>query len=153
MFIYYCVEESGRNSKGVAAVILSMVDKEGSQGAESMFVISHSDMSDFVSGNFEYITSCYSHEKESSNVKFYIHFQIWYRGKIDINYVHQILIDTIRNSLWDFNLEFKIFKLCMLEECKNNLNSISEPSTPKKTSEKRGKRLSSFELLITALDS
>ena len=140
VFILHCQQESGRDSKGVACVILSIVSKDKiSNSTQPPFEFSKGDLNDFIYGNFENITSCYSHERENSNIRFYINFQVWSSGKIDIDYLHQRLIETIRNSLWDFNLEFKIFKLCSFEDNRNTWNSISEPSTPKKHSDKRGK--------------
>ena len=140
VFILHCQEESGRDSKGVACVILSIVSKDKiDNSSASSFALSRGDINDFISGNFENITSCYSHERENINVRFYINVQVWSSGKIDIDCLHQRLIEAIRNSLWDFNLEFKIFKLCSFEDNRGSWNSISEPSTPKKHSDKRGK--------------
>src|SRR5699024_5853397 len=117
VFILHCQQESGRDSKGVACVILSIVSKDKiTNSSPPAFVFSKSDLNDFIFGNFENITSCYSHERENNNVRFYINFQVWASGKIDIDYLHQRLVETIRNSLWDFNLEFKLFKLCSFED-------------------------------------
>lgn len=145
VFILHCQQESGRDSRGVACVILSIVYKEKNTTNNSMnrsFVLSKTDLNDFIFGNFDNITSCYSHLQENSNAPFYINFQIWSSGKIDTEeYLKNLLIDTIRQSLWDFNLEFNIVKMCSFEESRNNFNnSLSEPSTPKKLSEKRERR-------------
>lgn len=138
MFIFHCQQESGKDHKGIACVILSIVSKEKLNPIpENGFHISHSDLSDLVSGNFEHITYCYCHERENEHVKFYINFQVWFAGKVDVNFLDKKLIESVKNALWDFNLEFKIFKLCDLEEHRS-LHSVSEPSTPKKLPDKRG---------------
>lgn len=142
VFILHCQQESGRDSRGVACVILSIVSKEKiTTGLTSAFVLSKTDVNDFILGNFDNITSCYSHQQENTNASFYINFQIWSSGKIDTEeHLKRELINIIRQSLWDFNLEFNIFKLCSFEDSRGNFNSISEPTTPKKLSEKRERR-------------
>lgn len=139
IFIYSCQQESGRDSRGVACVILSIVSKEKiAPNLVSSFAPIKSDMTEIVFCNFDNITNCYALHQESSNARFYIHFQVWSSGKIDIEHLKARLIEAIRQSLWDFNIEFNIFKITSLEDSRHMWHSNSEPSTPKKTSDKRG---------------
>lgn len=141
IFILNCHQSVGKDHKGIVCVILSIVSKEKVSDFENNFSVPQSELNDLISGNFEHITYCYCQTNENDRVKFYINFQIWSVGKIDMNYLDQKLLESVKNALWDFNLEFKIFKLCYIEENKINPHSISEPSTPKKLNDKRGELL------------
>lgn len=152
VFVLHSQQFMGKGSKGIACVILSIASRERMcPNPASNFVLSKGDVSDFVYCNFTNITSCYSHERENEKVHFYINFQVWCCGKVDLDSLHQKLVDSIRNSLWDFNLEFKIFKLCSFEDSRNTLNSISEPSTPKRHSDKRGNANRQEEIAFSIL--
>lgn len=144
VFLLHSQQYMGKGSKGIACVILSIASREKLCAESTTFGLSKKDMNVFVYGNYDNITSVYSHEKESANVHFYINFQVWCCGKVDIDSLHGKLVDSIKSSLWDFNLEFKIFKLCSFDENRTALNSVSEPSTPKRHSDKKGKRINNF---------
>lgn len=140
VFLYLCRQESGKDTKGIACIIFSILSREKFlEGTSSTFNVNQTDINDFISGYFDYIVTVYNPpNQENLNAKFYINFQIWYAGKIDLDYIGQKLRTVICHSLWEFNLEFKIIKLCTCEDFYCNIDSLSEPSTPKKFSEKRG---------------
>lgn len=160
VFLLNCPKEMGTGSEGIACVILSILSRDNDLCPEQhSFEVTSSDFKDFSTGNFEYITSCYPHESEmNSGAKFYINFQVWVAGKIDVDNLHKRLMDSIRDALWDFNLEFKIFKFCSFDECGSCFNSLSEPSTPKKTSDLKERRsglsvITGFKLMHSASES
>ncbi|OTF74020.1 hypothetical protein BLA29_010438, partial [Euroglyphus maynei] len=97
VFIYHCQEESGKDTKGIACIIFSIVSRDQPiDSLSSTFTISTMDINDFVGGYFEYIVTVYNPcTKENLNVKFAINFQIWYAGKIDMKFLSQKLRTVI----------------------------------------------------------
>ncbi|KAH9412564.1 hypothetical protein DERP_006526 [Dermatophagoides pteronyssinus] len=153
IFLFHCQEESGKDTKGIACIIFSIVSRDQSTLSLDLlpktFQITTMDINDFVGGYFDYLVTVYNPVcmNENLNVKFFINFQLWYAGKIDIKFLNQKLRTVIVNSLWEFNLEFKVFKLCQYDDQQQqqqqpqqqqqspvnpSYGSMSEPSTPKK---------------------
>jgi hypothetical protein len=140
-FLYYRQRASGSDNKGIACIILSLVDSNGDsiphKSCPPLHNVSQTQLKGLLAGSFDDVTKCERYYGGSSleSVSL-IQFQIWSVGKIDSQHLSKKLELSIKHAIWDLTLEFKLLKASINDQMEfssaiSNTISVSEPSTPR----------------------